>query len=140
MKADNFQSYFYQKTITNDDVLLLEENTTVTKQDDKYVVKTEITKLNPLDESSKYKTEEKEEVVTIASDPITLELKEDDFETVNVTSTSLTGKVKNGSNILGYEVQNLNIAIKLTSNGVSEIELSYLDGDFAVKILVKYNY
>ena len=27
LKADNFQSYFYQKTITNDDVLLLEENT-----------------------------------------------------------------------------------------------------------------
>ena len=124
LKAEGFTSYFYQKTIKSGEMLLVEKNINVSKKDDKYLVK----------------TEETEELVEIASDPILLTLTEDDFETVTVTSTSLEGKVKEGKNVLGYVVSELNIKISLNSNGVTQIELTYVDQSLTVKVVVKYNY
>ena len=140
LKAEGFTSYFYQKTIKSGEMLLVEKNINVSKKDDKYLVKTEETKINSLDSSSKYSTEETEELVEIASDPILLTLTEDDFETVTVSSTSLEGKVKEGKNVLGYVVSELNIKISLNSNGVTQIELTYVDQSLTVKVVVKYNY
>ena len=58
LDATGFTSYFYQKIITSGEIVLLEENTNVTLQDDKYLVKTEISKLASLEDSKKYDVQE----------------------------------------------------------------------------------
>lgn len=142
LDATGFTSYFYQKIITSGEIVLLEENTNVTSQGDKYLVKTEISKLTSIEEQKKYDVQESEEEVEIASDPITLTIQESDFSTVEVTENSLEGNVKDEANILGYKVNSLTLKIKLENSKVATIELSYVDVEtnLTVKVIVKYSY
>lgn len=142
LDATGFTSYFYQKTIKSGEIILLEENTNVSLKDGKYLVKTEILKLNTIDNQTKYDVQENEEEVEIAEDPIKLSLKESDFNNVEVSENSLTGTVKDDANILGFSVKNLNLKINLNNSKVSNIELSYTDVEtnLIVKVIVKYNY
>jgi len=124
------------------EIILLEENTNVSLKDGKYLVKTEILKLNTIDNQTKYDVQENEEEVEIAEDPIKLSLKESDFNDVQVSENSLTGNVKDDANILGFSVKNLNLTVNLNNSKVSNIELSYTDVEtnLIVKVIVKYNY
>ena len=142
LDATGFQSYFYQKTIKSGETLLLEENTNVILQDSKYVVKTEISKLATLDSTQKYIIEESEEEVEIVNNPISLEIKDEDFSSVEVTENSLTGNVKDDANVLGYAVKNLSLKINLSNSKVASIEVNYVDVEtnLNVKVLIKYNY
>ncbi len=142
LDATGFTSYFYQKIITSGEITLLEENTNVTSQGDKYLVKTEISKLASLEDSKKYDVQETEEVVEIASDPIKLTIQESDFSTVEVTEISLVGTVKDEANILGYSVKDLTLKISLENSKPASIELTYVDVEtnLTVKVIVKYSY
>jgi len=142
LDATGFTSYVYEKTIKAGDILLLEEKTNATQQGDKFLVKTEVSKLSAVEETEKYTKEETEETVAIAADPITLTITETDFSEVEVTKDSLTGTVKDDVNVLGYAVKGLNIKIDLANEKVANVEITYVDAEtnFVVTVKVQYNY
>ena len=140
LDASGFTGYSYTKTIKSDDIMLLEEKANLSIVDSKYILSKEIKRLDDITSDKPLVIENTKEEVEVLEDPIQLTIEESDFDSVNVNEKVLTGKIKETSKVLGYDVNNLELTIELSNEKVVKISISYNDIKTGLKVDMVINY
>lgn len=144
--VEEFSSYEFNKKITYQSVLLKEEKVNAIAFNSEYIITTIEKVLASNESTEKYEITEKEARVKDISNPLTLNLDEKYFESLDITSTKLSGKVNSdySNELLGVGVAtNVRLEVKLNSDlKVSLVSVKYIDNSsrFEVEMTVKYIY
>lgn len=141
LNINGYISSNYQKKITSNDILLLDEQTTSNFDGSKYIVKSVVKKL---DASGEYLTTNEEDQKTEAS-KLSLVLKEKYFDDVLIKLDSFEANIVDDylNEFLGVNAKDGNITIKFGKDFiVKNISISYKDieSNFIVSITVSYSY
>lgn len=146
LNSSRYDNYTYDKKITYQTILLLEKKVTSSLINSEYVTITTEKTLSTESSGGVYKETTSEVRSKSIVNPITLNLKEEYFESVSPKEKSLTGKINPEYSLDVFGVTNIrNIKINILLNDnlkVEVIEITYIDNvtDYEVSMNVKYEY
>lgn len=146
ISASKYVNYEINKTIKQNELLLLEEITTVKKNVDVFDIVKTTKKLAKMESDSQYETKVEESKMKTIEDPINLEFSTYVFSSYEVSEFTLKGNVLDefSKEVLGIDgISNIAIEINLNQlKKVNDVKVIYIDSEsgFNVLIYVKYDY
>lgn len=145
LNASRYTNFTLQKTIKSDDVILLEKNITSTLANSVYTIVTIEKKLDITNSDGLYSITTSETKKMSIENPISLNLQEEYFDEVSITSKKLIGIINEeySEDALGItNVTDITLNIILNDSlKVQSITVSYIDkSGYNILINVMYNY
>jgi len=146
LTASKYSSYEIKKVIDFDNLLLLEEITTVTKNIDVYDIVKTTKKLSKIENENQYQTSVEESKMKTIEDPMTLKFSVHCFSLYSISEYSLKGNIFDnfGEEVIGVgNISDISVEINLNQNKkVQDVKILYKDNEtgFNVSLIVNYKY